>query len=525
MFDPLKTKTRLLLYTLVAFVLGIGGASVMGWTSLTAMPSIAQAPQVTEEQVRPALDLSDAFVNVSEAVTPAVVRIEAEKTVTAASLPQGGSPFDDPQLRRFFNFPDPQGQGQPQDQGQPQVQTAGGSGFLVSEDGYILTNDHVVTEARTIRVYLSDHREYTAHLVGTDPTTDVAVIKIEGQGFPTLSLGSSSNVRVGEWVLAIGNPGFGGSGSQLEYTVTAGIVSAKGRPLNLIGSELRSQGWEEQAGHAIEDFIQTDAVINPGNSGGPMVNMRGQAVGINSAIASETGYYQGYGFAIPIELAGRVMQDLIAYGEVRRARLGIAMEAVSPVDAELYKLPTPAGALIMSVADGTPAAEAGLRQEDVVVAVDGQPVGYPAQLQSAIAQKSPGDRVTIAYYRDGQRREVSVRLDQAELTPQATVAAAEPSASADLLGIEIVTLDPALAQELEYTSPGGVVIRVVNPASPAARRGGLNGMRLLQINRQPVNKVEDAKRLLAGLGRGDIVTFQVQGPDGSSRVVNLQVPR
>ena len=520
MLDPLKTKTRLLLYTLGALVLGTAGASVMGWTSLTATPAIVQVPQLSDAAVRPALDLSEAFVNVSDAVTPAVVRIEAERPVSAGDLPQGGLPFDDPQLRRFF--PDP-GQGPSPDE--LPLRTAGGSGFIVSEDGYILTNDHVVADARQIRVYLADNREYTAEVVGADPTTDVAVIKIQGEAFPTLSLGSSTDVRVGEWVLAIGNPGFSGS-SPLDYTVTAGIVSAKGRPLNLIREELsRLEAWQALAAYSIEDFIQTDAVINPGNSGGPLVNMRGQVVGINSAIASTTGSFQGYGFAIPIDLAGRVMQDLVAYGEVRRARMGVAMREVTPVDAELYGLPRPEGAFVNEVVDNTPAARAGLRPEDVIVSVDGQAIRYPAQLQSTIAQRRPADEVTIAYYRDRELREVTLRLDQASLTPQPTRVSSRPAAVQSLLGIEVAELDAQTAQQLQYDDAGGVFIQNVNPTSPAARAGVRPGLRVLQINRQPVETVADAEGLLEGLDLGQIVTFLMQGPDGNSRIVNVQVPR
>jgi serine protease Do len=245
-------------------------------------------------------------VAIAETVTPAVVRIETSRTRRAAS--RGQTPPVPEEFRQFFRMPDP---------GQSAPVRSGGSGFLVSEDGYILTNDHVVAGAEEIRVFLQDRREFSATLVGADPTTDVAVIKIESGSLPSMSFGSSDAVRVGEWVLAVGNPGFG-SGNQLDYTVTAGIVSAKGRPLGLINNELRIRG-NENSQFAIEDFIQTDAVINPGNSGGPLVDLRGQVVGINSAIASETGYYQGYGFAIPIDLARRVMEDLIEYGVVRRS--------------------------------------------------------------------------------------------------------------------------------------------------------------------------------------------------------------
>jgi serine protease Do len=299
-----------------------------------------------------------------------------------------GLPFPE-EFRRFFELPDSPQQ-MPQD---PIPQTAGGSGFIVSPDGYILTNDHVVSGATQIRVFLADRREYMAEIVGVDPTTDVAVIKINGQDLPTLSLGSPLDVRVGEWVLAVGNPGFAGSSNPLDHTVTAGIVSATGRPLQLIQRELsRQEEWQEVAGYAIEDFIQTDAVINPGNSGGPLVNVRGQVVGINSAIASRTGYYQGYGFAIPIDLAKRIMQDLVEFGEVRRARLGIEMWPVDPVDAELYGLPEPPGCSFRTYSPGDPPKQAGLRQEDVIVAVDDQEIDRPASSSPRSHRGGPGIR-------------------------------------------------------------------------------------------------------------------------------------
>jgi serine protease Do len=233
MFDPLKSKTRILLFSATSFLVGIGAAATFGWTSLTATPTIIEAPQVSPEEVRPAVELSDAFVNISRAVTPAVIRIEAEMSAMATEvsrMPQGIPP----ELEDFFRgFPE----GMP-DGGEPIPQVASGSGFIVSPDGYILTNNHVVSGASRIMVYLADRREYPAVVVGTDPTTDVAVIKIEGSNLPVLSIGSSSDVRVGEWVLAIGNPGFAG-GSSLDYSVTAGIVRALGLPLDLISADIR----------------------------------------------------------------------------------------------------------------------------------------------------------------------------------------------------------------------------------------------------------------------------------------------
>ena len=517
MFDPLRFKTRVVVYTITAFVVGVGGASAMGWAAPTTMPVITQVPQLTDAEIRPALDLSEAFVNIAEAVTPAVVRIEAERPATLAAREQFSLPLPE-QFRQFFDGPNQV----PPNELPPQ--TAGGSGFIVSPDGHILTNDHVVGDATTIRVFLPDGREFTAELVGTDPTTDVAVIKIEDDNLPVLSLGSSTDLRVGEWVLAIGNPGFG-AGSRLDYSVTSGIVSAIGRGLDLIQRGLQQEEeWRARAPFAIEDFIQTDAVINPGNSGGPMVNLRGQVVGINSAIASRTGYYQGYGFAIPIDLAERIMEDLVEFGEVRRAYLGVSMREITAIDAELYGLARPMGAFVQTTVGDSPAARAGLRQEDVIVAIDGVDVERTSQLQLLIAQRRPGDDVTVRFYRDGEPREVTVRLDTAPLSAVVEAPAAPTVSSQDRIGIDVMPLDDATAQQLGYESSGGVVIRGVTPAGPAARAGVRRGLRLLDVNRQSVETVDDVEEVLVNAEPGEIVSLRLAPPAGPSEVINLRVP-
>jgi serine protease Do len=525
MFDPLRAKTQILLLLTVAFVAGMGGATVMGWTSLTATPAITEQPQVADEDVATAVALSESFVRISEAVVPAVVRIEADRPGQVATRSRQEVPEE---FRRFFEFP-PRGEGP----SEPRVQTAGGSGFIVSEDGYILTNEHVVSGAQRIRVYLADRREYDAELIGTDPTTDVALVKIDDRNLPTLSFGTSQGVRVGEWVLAVGNPGFGarggppGRGTALDYTVTAGIISALGRPLELLARELeRREGWQEDSRFAIEDFIQTDAVINPGNSGGPLVNVRGQVVGINSAIASPTGFFQGYGFAIPIDLARRVMEDLVEYGHVRRPLLGVQMLSVTPEDAEFYGLPRTAGALVQEVPADGPAYEAGIRPEDVIVAVDDQPVERSSQLQLLVAQRRPGDQVRVRVYRDGQPREFTVRLGEATIGPRA----AQPTPRATRLseervGIQVAPLDEDTARRLGYESAGGVIIQDVAEASPAWRRGIRPAQRLLEINREPVETVEDVERLLGDVSAGDVIQFRLGFPDGASTFVNFRVPR
>jgi serine protease Do len=516
MFDPLRSKLRVILYSAVVFTFGMAAASSFGWTGASlAMPVVSDSPQVPEESVRAALDLSNAFVAISDAVTPAVVRIATSRTRTTAAR-GGGQPIPE-EFRQFFRMPDPGSQAPVQ---------AGGSGFLVSQDGYILTNDHVVSGAEEIRVFLQDRREFPATLVGTDPTTDVAVIKIEGSALPTLSFGDSDRLRVGEWVLAVGNPGFG-SGNQLDYTVTAGIVSAKGRPLDLIGQGLRMQG-NQNSQFAIEDFIQTDAVINPGNSGGPLVDLQGQVVGINSAIASETGFYQGYGFAIPVALARRVMEDLIEFGVVRRPWLGVSILDVTPEDAEVYGLPEVSGVLVQGFGgedEQTPARRAGIRSEDVIVAIDGRPVRRVGQLQQTVAQRRPGDRVQVTVYRDGAPRDITVQLGEAPIASAPVRAAAAPARSEEKLGISAREMTPELAQQFGYQDSTGVIVDGVQAGGPAARRGlGAPGWKILEIDRQPVSNLEDMKRLLDAVQEGQVVSLRIGLPDGASRVVNIRVP-
>jgi serine protease Do len=500
-------------FTATAFLFGLGIASALGWTGLSySMPGIETDPQVPEVSVKPALDLSNAFVAISDAVTPAVVRIQVRRP--HQSVARQGTPL-------FDFFRDQEEQPGPA----PDV-VGGGSGFLVSADGYILTNNHVVEDATEIMVFLSDRRAFRAELVGRDPFTDVAVIKVEGDDFAFLSFGSSDEVRVGEWIVAIGNPGFG-AGTTLDYTVTAGIVSALGRPLQLLQNELRrDEATRANQGFAIENFIQTDAVINPGNSGGPMVNLRGQVVGINSAIASRTGFYQGYGFAIPINLARRIMEDLVEYGRVRRAFLGVQLGAIDELSAEFYGLPSVSGVELESVTDGGPASRAGLEDHDVIWAVNGESVATQGQLQQKIASRRPGDEVTLTVYRDGSARELRVRLGEVDLTEAPTRVAARPTLRPEMneqLGIRVGTLSLSVAQDYGYEDNDGVFITDLQPNGAAARRGLFRGQRILAINEVPVNEPEDVRNILDDISGGEIVSFQIEVP-GQTRTIHVRMP-
>jgi len=516
-----SNKARLLVAVITAFVGGLIVASGLNWTKL-GFAQTRPAPAI----VQPIAEASNAFVAIANNVTPAVVSIEVFSAARnngntsrgRAQVPQGVPPG----MEDFFRQFDIPQQSRPM-RGQ-------GSGFIVTPNGYILTNNHVVTNsdretvADRVTVRMLDHRVFTAKVVGHDRTTDVAVIKIDGANFPTVSLGNDVTSRIGEWVLAIGNP------LGLENTVTAGIISAKGRSL----AELMNPTGNNQ--YAISDLIQTDAAINPGNSGGPLVNSKGEVIGINSAIASPTGYNAGYGFAIPITLAKRVMDQLIANGRVRVPALGIGIDDVSPEDAAVAGVKDISGVLVRNFpSDASPAKQAGLQPGDVIITADGQRVDRVSTLQRIVRNHNPGDNVDVEVMRYGQRKTFRVRLMEAKTDSDvATNATPTPSVSGGMahpaLGISVAPVSPEIAAQARLSTPvRGVMVSDVTPGGPADEKLSRNDVItevLFPAPRRAINTPSDLQAVLSPLKNGDYVRFSVyrlDDPTHATRIVTLQV--
>ena len=499
----------------VAFFAGLVFASAadltrFGWAQATTQPSA--------QDVKPLAEVGSAFEAIAEHVTPSVVAIRTERINTGRgrASPRGQTP---PGLEDLFRDFEPR---------RPPVEQGSGSGFIVSKDGYILTNNHVVADADQVTVTLLDKRTFTAKVVGRDPSTDIAVIKIDGENLPALKLGNDEQARVGQWVLAIGNP------LGLEFTVTAGIISAKGRGL---------EGLNRNR-YRIEDFIQTDAAINPGNSGGPLVNIRGEVVGVNSAIASATGFNAGYGFAIPVGLAKQVMDDLIAYGEVKRAVLGISITDVTPEDARAAGLKTIEGVLVggFTPSENSPAERAGMQEGDVIVAIDGKGTDRVSTLQRLIRGHKPGETVTVDVMRFGDRKSFRVRLMEAPEEP-AEVAAndadVEPASSAaparnnSKLGITVGPVSEAFARQARVPSDyrGGLLVTDVEPAGAAYRARIRPRAEIIArvLNPGPQRDIASAADLEQALNRvkpGETITlllYSLNGGEWTTRVVTMRV--
>jgi serine protease Do len=429
-------------------------------------------------------EFANGFSSVVKPALPAVVNIHSSKVVKQKD---GQLPFNDPLFRQFFGEQFGQGQQQPRAEREQSL----GSGVIVSTDGTILTNNHVIDGASDIKVQLSDKREFTAKLVGADAKTDVAVLKIDAKDLPTLPLGDSSKLQVGDVVFAIGDP-FG-----IGETATMGIVSATGR--GGLGIE------------SYEDFIQTDAAINPGNSGGAMIDLHGYLVGINTAILSHgSGGNQGIGFAIPIDLARHVMDQIVSHGKVVRGYLGVHIQDVTPDIAKAFGLNQAGGVLVGDVSPDTPASRAGLKKGDVILQLNGQPVSDRYQLSLHISQIAPGTQVALKIWRDGKTQDVSLTLGELRETAEKTGPGEEQSGA--LEGVDVQTLTPETAQQLDLPSgTHGVVVTSVDPAGAAAAAGLNRGVVIQEVNHKAVSNVQEFKKAMADAGKQPVLLLVNQG--------------
>ncbi|MCF7849526.1 MAG: DegQ family serine endoprotease [Kiritimatiellales bacterium] len=437
-----------------------------------------------------------AFKQIAKDALPAVVFVSVETKVEVRGSggyyfhPYGGQGGG----RGGFLVPDQGGEAQ------QRTQVGQGSGFIISKDGYILTNNHVVNDADHITVTMNDGRKLTAKLVGTDPKSEVALIKVDdGDQLPFVPLGDSDGIDVGEWVLAAGSP-FG-----LAQTITAGIVSAKGRNIGIAD---------------YENFIQTDAAINPGNSGGPLLNIRGEVIGINTAIYTQSGGYMGVGFAIPINMAKQIKNQLIEHGRVSRSYLGIYIQEVNEDIAASFGLDESEGILVSQVMEESSAAEAGVKAGDVIVEIDGDKVGKLANFRNRVAATPPGSKLELKVYRNKKYRKVSAITKELP-DGEAETATAEPAAYKKL-GLTVDNLDEDTAKQLGYEEEEGVIITEVEQGSPAWRAGLQPGLLIASVNRKEVGNVMQFRRVLSKLDDADKVLLLVK--DGrSSRFIVVTI--
>lgn len=469
-------------------LIGIIAASDLGWMPTGhAVPDPAPPPTARPVTTAPQPTLPGAdgrsFVDIAKAVKPAVVNIYASKTGRSQGLQ--GNPFDDPFFRRFFGdeffrrF---------EQQPKERKERGLGSGVIVEQDGLIITNNHVVANADEIRVTLADKREFKAKLIGTDPKSDVAVVRIDASGLPTVPWADSDKLEVGEFVLAVGNP-FG-----LTQTVTLGIVSALGRAAGIA---------------EYEDFIQTDAAINPGNSGGPLVNIRGELVGINTAIFSQSGGNMGIGFAVPSNMARSIMDQLVKHGKVVRGWLGVSIQELTPELASQFGLGDTKGVLVSDVMDDSPAKKAGVERADVIVEYDGKPMDSPTHLRNAVAQTPVGKKVTLKIIRDKKTKAIDVTIaEQPKSMGQVGgEEGGEPSAPSGVLSdLDVREVNEELASRYGLKSgERGVVVTRVKPGSPAEEAGVREGDLVLEINRKPVGSLKAYEKAASGLPKDQAV--------------------
>ncbi|MCB0290886.1 MAG: DegQ family serine endoprotease [Calditrichaeota bacterium] len=464
--------------------------------------NVAAAPaKVDPNALNIAGQLSDAFAAVAQQVNPSVVTVFTEtdvKAPTYSSDPFRNSPFGqffgDDFFQKFFQTPRPQGD---------MKQMGLGSGVIIDKDGIILTNNHVVDGADNIKVRLIDGREFEAQVKGRDPQTDLAVITIKTKDLRPIQIGNSDQMRVGDWVLAIGSP----LNPQLEHTVTSGIVSAKGR--SAVGLS------------QYEDYIQTDAAINPGNSGGALVNLRGELIGINSAIATRTGGFMGIGFAIPVNLAEKVSSDILEKGKVERGWLGVYIQQITPEIAKALDLKTTKGVIVSEVQENSPAHKAGLKEGDVILTLNGQSIDNPVELSTRIAGTSPGGTVNLKVLRNGKEKDVEVKLG--ELNPE-TQQLAHGEASHPAIGLTAADITPELLQKYQLPAgQKGVIISEVAPNGIAARAGIQVGDVVVRLNREAITSVKTFNSELERAKPGDNILFYIKR-GGNSLFIAFELP-
>ncbi len=450
-----------------------------------------------EKKMSAMKDWSEGFAAVAEYVTPSVVTVETETTVRYEDPFTdyfGGDDF----FRRFFGAP----RSQPR---QEQKMSGLGSGVIISADGYIITNNHVIDKTDKIKITLSNGKSYEGKLIGTDPRTDIAVVKIDEKGLPAIKVANSDNIKVGQWAIAVGNP----FSKSLSHTVTAGIISGMSRSSVGLDSDV--------------DFLQTDAAINPGNSGGALVNMSGELVGINAAILSRSGGYEGIGFAIPSNTAKSIMDQLIKTGKVVRGYVGVSMQDVDEQMAKALGLKSAKGAVIAQVVEGSPADQANLQQGDVIVKVNGKDVENSAEVRKQIVPKAPGTVVELTLIREGKEMNVTVTL--AEAPGEAVVAKEEaPSKkSYERLGVNVTTMNKDLAAKLSIPNIAGVLITEIDQDGPAFGAGLRQNDVIQRVGRKDVKNVKEFVDEVSKVKKGETILMLVNRK-GSSLFVAFNMP-
>ncbi|MFN4298999.1 MAG: Do family serine endopeptidase [Thermaurantimonas sp.] len=462
----------------ISFAILAGAATLAGYKFFFEKPEV----RIIREEgysgvVRPASAAPEDgdFIAAAEITLPSVVHVKTSATIRGRQL----SPFEE----LFF------GRSQMPDR----IQQGTGSGVIVTKNGYIVTNNHVIANADEITVVLHDNRELSARVVGTDPATDIALLKVDADNLSFIKFGNSDELRVGQWVLAVGNP------FNLTGTVTAGIVSAKGRSINIIADKF-----------PIEAFIQTDAAVNPGNSGGALVNTRGELVGINTAISSTRGSFEGYSFAVPSNIVKKVMEDLIEYGNVQRAFLGVSIADLSPALARELNIKQTKGVYINEVNENSAAEAAGIKKGDIVIAIDGREISKVSELQELIGRKRPGDEVVVTVLRDDKRRDFKVKLRN--IHGNTKIVKKEDLALENILGAKLENISNE--DKRRFNISHGVKVVSTQPGGKFRKIGVPDGFIITSANNRPVRSVEEFNAMLQGLKSGDGVLIQGIRPDG-----------